>query len=387
MKKVALLCCFAAAAAFGQKLTPEAIPNPAGAGALQPNWSTTPDGGVVLSWIEPAKNGSYSLRYAVRRGTEWSQPQTVVANRRFFRQPAEVPEVTAVGDHQWLAHWIEMPDEKNEAEYVYVSSSTDGAHWTAPLMAHKDRSPVQHGLASMIMSGSGEASLFWLETPKGEDGPAYLMRSLVDLTGKEVREEILDRDVCTCCPTSVAKTAKGLIVAYRDHTPEDIRDISVIRFENGRWSQPKNIHADNWKIDACPTNAASIAAKGGHVAIAWFTGAQDMPKVQVIFSEDGGVTFGKAATLSTGRAFGYASLALDDDGSAIVSWLEQGSGGDHSVLVRKISAAGVAGPVVQVASGGRQGLGYPRVVHSGMGTFIAWGTSKPEAKLATARLK
>ena len=66
----------------------------------------------------------------------------------------------------------------------------------------------------MIMSGSGEASLFWLETPKGEDGPAYLMRTLVDLTGKEVREEILDRDVCTCCPTSVAKTAKGLIVAF-----------------------------------------------------------------------------------------------------------------------------------------------------------------------------
>ena len=93
----------------------------------------------------------------------------------------------------------------------------------------------------------------------------------------------------------------------------------MIRFENGRWSQPKNIHADNWKIDACPTNAASVAAKGDHVAIAWYTGAQDMPRVQVIFSGDGGATFGKPSTLSTGRAFGYASLALDDDGGAIVS--------------------------------------------------------------------
>ena len=95
---------------------------------------------MILSWIKPAKDGSYSLRY-VRRGAEWSQPQTVVARRRFFRQPAEVPEVAAADDHQWLAHWIEMPDEKNEAEYVYVSSSTDGAHWTAPLMATRIAAP------------------------------------------------------------------------------------------------------------------------------------------------------------------------------------------------------------------------------------------------------
>ena len=48
MKRVALWCFIAVAAAFGQKLTPEAVANPAGAGALQPNWSTTPDGGVVF---------------------------------------------------------------------------------------------------------------------------------------------------------------------------------------------------------------------------------------------------------------------------------------------------------------------------------------------------
>jgi hypothetical protein len=46
----------------------------------------------------------------------------------------------------------------------------------------------------------------------------------------------------------------------------------------------------------------------------------------------------------------------------------------------------VAGPVLQVAEGGRMGLGYPRLLHSlQMGeTFITWGDPK---QIQTARLK
>ena len=378
--RLLLLAALAALAAFGQKL--ETIPNPAAAGSIQPNWSSTPDGGAVLSWVEPGKNGSYTLRYAVRQGSQWSEPRIVVSGRRFFRHPAEVPEVLQLGAKQWLARWIEQPDAASEAEFVYLSSSTDGVQWTTPVMAHKDRSPVEHGLASMVASGANEVSVFWLETPMGEDGPAYLMRTVVDASGKETKEERLDPDVCTCCPTSVAKTAKGLLVAYRGHTPQDIRDISVLRFENGKWSQPKNVYADNWKINACPINAASVASKGDHVALAWFTGAQDNPRVQAVFSQDGGATFSKPVLLSKGRAFGYASVVLDDDGGAVVSWLEQAASGDTNVLVSKISATGAAGSAIQVASGGRQALGYPRLVHSPAGSFIAWGGSK----IQTARV-
>jgi len=384
MRDVALLLMLAAAVpGFGQKFTAETLANPAAAGSLQPNWSATPDGNAVLSWIEPTKDGSFSLRYAVRRGSNWSEARTIAEHRHFFRHPAEVPEVMALGDKQWMAHWVEMPKEGSEAEFLYVSSSTDGVHWTAPAIAHKDRSEVQHGLVSMVASGNGEASLFWLETPKGEDGPGYLMRTLVNATGLEIKEERLDPDVCACCPTAVTKTAKGLLVAYRAHTAEDIRDISVIRFENNRWSLPKNVHADNWKINACPTNAAAVAAKGDRVGLAWYTAAQDAPKVQVIFSADSGTTFTKPVVVSTGHAYGYTALALDDDGSAIVSWLEQGKDNAARVLAREIAAAGVAGPVVQLAEGGRMALGYPKILHTTGGTFIAWGGSK----LQTAQLK
>jgi len=386
MRNTLLLVALSAALpVFGQSKA-EAVPNPSAPGSLQPNWSTTPDGSPLMSWVEPSKSGSLNLRYAVMHGTKWSEPQTVATNRHFFRHPAEVPEVMQLGANQWMAHWVEMPNESSEAEFVYVSSSTDGAHWTPPVMAHKDRSQVEHGLASMVVSKNGEISLFWLETPQGEDGPGYLMRTVVDATGKELKEEKLDDDVCNCCPTAVARTNKGLVVAYRDHTPDDIRDIAVIRFENGKWSQSKIVHADNWKLNACPTNAAAVAAKGDRVAVAWYTSADNKPRVQIAFSTDGGATFGNPTVVSTGHAFGYTSLGLDDQGNAVVSWLEQGGAAGTRVLARSVNAAGTAGPVIQVAEGGRMALGYPRLFRSAAGTFIAWGNGREGVKADTARL-
>jgi hypothetical protein len=385
MRKTLLTLSLAVAvSAIAQTPAPEVLSNPAAPGSLQPSWSATPDGSAVFSWIEPASGGGFSLRYAVRKGGAWSEAHTVAANRKFFHHAAEVPEVQMIGDHQWMAHWIEMPNEQNEAEFVFVSTSTDGVKWTMPAMAHHDRSQVEHGLASMTASGNGEVSLIWLEMLKGEDGPGALKRTVLNAAGQIVKEERMDDDVCACCPTAVARTTKGLVVAYRARTKQDIRDIAVIRFENGQWSKSKVIHADNWNINACPTNAAAISAKGDQLAVAWYTGAQDMPRVEVAFSADGGATFGKTVTVSTGHAFGYASVALAEDGSAVVSWLQRSGGdGPTQVLARQVTSAGVAQPVVEVAKGGQSALGYPRVFHSGGETLIAWGG----AKLQTARLK
>jgi hypothetical protein len=379
-----LLGALLALPAFSQSFSATPLTNPAGPGSLQPNWSVGPDGAAVFSWIEPSSQGAFALKYAVRHGATWSPATTIAANRHFFHHPAEMPEVIALPGGHWFAHWVESPGGDSDAEYVYVSSSSDGTHWSMPLQAHHDRSPVQHGLASMIANPDGGASIFWLEALKGEDAPVSLKRTIVDVAGKEVREEVIDGDVCGCCPTAVTKTSKGLLVAFRAHSRENIRDIAVTRLENGKWTTPKLVSADGWEIEACPTNAAAVAAKGDHVAVAWFTEAQDMPRDLVAFSNDSGSSFTKPVTLSTGHAFGYTSLALDEDGGAIVSWLEQSPDG-AKVMVRRVTAAGVAGPVVEVAKGGKMALGYPKLFHSGSETLIAWGSSKHVETASLAR--
>lgn len=375
MKFIAALVLVAASAA-SQTIKVESIAGPAGPGANQANWSVSPDGHPLLSWVETAKDGSYGLKYAVRHDTNWSEARTVAAHRPFFHHPAELPEVIGLSGGSLLAHWIETPKEGSDAEYIYVSASQDGVHWTNPTMANKDRSPVQHGLASMVASGPREASLVWLQALKGEDGPVSLMRTVLDANGAVVKEENLDSDVCACCPTSVVKTKRGILVAYRDHTAANIRDIAIIRFENGKWSPSKIISPDNWKIDACPVNAASAGAKGESVAVAWYTAASNKPRVEMALSPDSGATFGKAFVVSTGEAYGYTSVAMDEGGGgATVSWLERG-GGAARVLVRHVEGNGALGPVTQVAQGDRASLSYPRLVRAGNDTLMAWGNVK-----------
>ena len=384
--KSALLLLAAAIAVPGQTIKVELVPNPSGAGSLQAHWGVTADGSALLSWLEKSKDGSLALRYATRRGAQWSEPRTIIANRQFFRQPAESPSVISFPNGSLLAEWVELPPGSGEAENLYVSASKDGLQWTVPVIAHRDRSPVQHALASMAASGDQEASLVWLEALKGEDAPSALKRTVVNSEGKVVKEETLDSDVCTCCPTSIVRTPKGLLVAYRDHTPQDIRDIAVIRFENGHWLPSKILNPDKWEINACPVNGAAAAARDNRIAIAWYTEAQDSPRTQLVLSNDAGATFGKPVRVSTGNSFGHTSVVLDNQGNALVSWLEEGTGADGvRLLARQVTGAGVAGSVLQVAQGSRSNIGYPRLLQAGSESWIAWGNSG-NTKIQTARL-
>lgn len=369
--------------ALAQTLKLEPAANPSGAGSLQAHWAVAQDGSPILSWLDVSKDGALTLRYATHRGSQWSQPHTIVENRRFFRQPAESPSVISFPNGSLLAEWVELPPGSGETEYVYVSASKDGIQWTTPVMANQDRSPVQHALVSMVASGDREASLVWLEALKGEDAPSTLKRTIVNSDGTVVREEELDSDVCTCCPTSIVRTSKGLLVAYRDHTSKDIRDIAVIRFENGRWSPSKILNEDKWEINACPVNGAFAAAKDNRVAIGWYTEGDDKPRVQLVFSSDAGTTFTKPIKINTGDALGHVSTALNNDGGAFVSWIEEGDKLSR-VMARLVSPTGSAGPAVRIAEGSTQSLGYPRLLHSGNETWIVWGD---KTGVKTAQLK
>ena len=132
-----LLGALLALPAFCQTFSAAALANPSGPGSLQPNWSVAPNGSAVFSWIEP-QGDSFALRYSVRHAGAWSPAITIAANRHFFHHPAEMPEVIAMPGGHWFAHWVESPGGDIDAEYVYVSSSADGSHWSMPLEAHHD---------------------------------------------------------------------------------------------------------------------------------------------------------------------------------------------------------------------------------------------------------
>jgi len=60
---------------------------------------------------------------------------------------------------------------------------------------------------------------------------------------------------------NVAMTADGPLVAFRDRSPREIRDIYASLFTGGAWTQPRPVFVDNWRIEACPVNGPMVAAR------------------------------------------------------------------------------------------------------------------------------
>jgi hypothetical protein len=138
------------------------------------------------------------------------------------------------------------------------------------------------------------------------------------------------------------------IVAYRDRSDTEIRDIHVSRLVGGTWTPPAPVHRDNWQIAACPVNGPALSADGKAVALAWFTAKGDEGHAFIAFSADSGRTFGSPIRLDDSSALGRVGAALLADGSAVATWIEFAEG-QAQFRLRRITPQGSRGAAIAVA--------------------------------------
>lgn len=211
-----------------------------------------------------------------------------------------------------------------------------------------------------------------------------LRYTTIDAKGRLSEEALLDSRVCDCCQTSAALTADGAIVVYRDRSEKEVRDISVVRFSKGQWTEPRTLNADGWEIHGCPVNGPSVSAEGKRVAVAWFTAAKETPRVKVAFSSDAGATFASPILVDEGSPVGRVDVLMLTDGSAIVSWLERTTKGGE-VEVRRVKPDGSRDDATTVAeSSAARVSGFPQMARSGNEIIFAWTAPGTPSRVRTA---
>jgi hypothetical protein len=366
-------------------LTIEALTSPAGAASSVPQMTVQGDR-VVLSWVE--RDGSKSaLKFAERTATGWSSPLVVVASEHLMVNSADVPSVRALPDGSLAAHWMEENGPDPEAYDLRVAWSNDGRTWSAPVAPNRDKTISQHGFATLFSTAGGGLGIVWLDgrATHGDEGDMQLRAAMFDKTHKPLGDALIDSRVCECCQTSVAIGDDGPIVAYRNRSAGEIRDIYVTRLAAGRWSMPTRVHRDNFKIEACPINGPAIAANGKEVVVAWFTAPNDQQRSYVSFSQDGGRTFGKATRVDDASSLGRMQVALTGDAAAMVGWVEFAN--EKSTFeLRRIDASGARAPAIAVAS--LSGTRLPRLVLAHNEVVLAWTESeKDSSRVRTARIR
>ncbi len=357
------------------------LESPAGANSSEPQISVS-SRGVLLSWIDRVGTTT-SLKFAERTGSDWTQPMTAASGADWFLSYADVPSVQRLSNGTLVAQWLENTDPQIEAYNLRMSySKDDGKTWAASFLPHNDGTRSQHGFASMFDLPGNGLGVVWLDGrnsafdfDKPDTGTMELRYASFDANMKQTADVEIDHRVCECCQTAAAMTADGVVTAFRDLTPESVRDIGVSRLEGGKWTATTVVAADKWQIDFCPVNGPALSARGRDVAIAWFTVKNDLGQAYAAFSSDAGRTWTAPQRLDEAGSLGRVDIEMLDDGTAVASWVEYAEG-KTDLRLRRIDRSGARSPAqpIVAVSGGRAS-GFPRMARQGEQLIFAWTES------------
>ncbi len=334
--------------------SPEAgtrLNGPAPAESGQPHLHAGEDGTVWMSWVEPVGEDRHALRYATLDDTSWAAPRTAARGGDWFVNWADVPSLRPLPSGRLAAQYLRSigPDP---LAYAVQITQTDGAGtWRSAVRPHDDGTATEHGFVSLLPWPDDRLLAVWLDgrTMAGRDGHGgemTLRGGVLDATGTVEQRALLDDRTCECCPTTAVRTKGEALVAYRDRSADEVRNIRLVRFDGQSWSDPAVLHDDGWRIEGCPVNGPALAAAGDRVAAVWL-----------------------------------------GEGRVAVSWLGTSADGAPALRVRTIATDGASRPAVPMATlaSASRGVGMPRLVRSGPHLYAAW--THPEEGVQVGRLR
>jgi hypothetical protein len=368
-----------------------------GPGSAEPHLAKGPDGAIVLSWLEPVGEKT-QLKFSRLEAGTWSEPGMVAEGDNWFVNWADFPSVVPISGSLWAAHWLAKREGGVYAYDVAVSISRDaGTSWSGAITPHGDNTATEHGFVSMF-PWQGGVGVVWLDGRKtsaaggehdhGESGGMTLRSAVISPQGQVHSEAEMDDLVCDCCQTGVAVSSQGPVAVYRNRTESEIRDIYLARSVDNQWLEGEPVNNDGWEISGCPVNGPAIAASENAVAVAWFTMAENTPRVRFAWSHDSGASFESAIDIAEESPTGRVDVAILEDGGAIVSWLDQAKNDQGLIRFRRILLDNRLGPVREITHTSlSRPAGFPQLVQDGNSLVVAWtDVTDEKSRVRSARI-
>jgi len=344
---------------------------------------------LLFTWTEQENDSLSALYFSKFDHNKWTEKTLIKKGQNWFVNWADFPSV--VGDKEHLiSYYLKKSDAETYAYDIFLRQSNDsGKHWSIENKLHSDSTKTEHGFVSLAPSNSDSFFVTWLDgrntKSTGHDhaheanGGAMQIRVAEILRNGDKRNEFeLDSRTCDCCQTSTAFSEEGPIVVWRDRSDQEIRDIYYSKLKDGNWSKPKPVYQDNWKINGCPVNGPKVAVNGGSVAVAWFTAAENIPKVKLAFSKNGGAQFLDPIEMNLEKAIGRVDLLMVDDQTALVSWMES----SKEMAQLKLAKVGIGGNIEKIISiqeiSADRSTGFPQLELVDDQIYLAWNEMKDD---------
>ena len=400
------------------------IDNPSSLNSTFPRLYTDNIGSVHMSWIHQVDEVA-ELRIATLSSPsitekadkfEWSPYTSVAKSDDWFVNWADFPSVIGLNGTPMAAHWLDKVPGSPYSYHVTIQPIQDkfmtqiinkgngqngqAEFEYAAFVPHTDNTNTEHGFVSMQPMDSSAFYAIWLDGRNtggmDHDGMKHqdvdvnqdtkdsdssdsklatamtLRGALLGRDGKIIESHLIDNAVCDCCNTSMVKTDRGLIAAYRNRSRDEIRDIYVARYEKGNWDTPNVIHEDGWQIAACPVNGPQLAFHSGVTSALWFTGAENIPRVKLAFSDDYGRNFSDPILLSENEPLGRVDIVMHDEHSAWVSYVERHEDGARLHIKQIMRNGAVSQSLILDNMEANRRSGFPQLTTFEDGLIIAW---------------
>lgn len=376
----------------------------AGIGSAQPHLARNQAGTVILSWLEPHLDGT-ALKASLLGDDSWQPPTTVASGSDWFVNWADFPSVIPLNHGDWAAHWLVKSGTGTYAYDVVIALSKDQGHtFSDAISPHRDGTQTEHGFVSLFPTKQGVGAI-WLDgrnmsavpheqNHSGHDhgtGGMTLRGAVLQEDQTLAQEQLIDELVCDCCQTDVATTATGAVAVYRNRSENEIRDIYLTRYDGNSWSKGREVAADNWQIAGCPVNGPAVAAVGNHIAVTWFTAANDEPKIRFATSEDGGNTFSAPIDIAADKPLGRVDVVMLPDLTAIVSFMRRAAinktGEAAEIVITSISDGNVLSPILIATTDASRPSGFPQMIELNDNLLFAWtDTNGEDTQIRSAML-
>jgi hypothetical protein len=285
------------------------------------------DGGALLAWA--AQEGQTKNLYFARPGE--GEVKIVRINPEGMTVDSlHQPPGLAVGPGgEIYVSWSSRkpkPPGTFFASDLRLSRSLDGGRTFDGHLRVNDDRPISHSFEGLAVAADGTVFLSWIDSRDGWDKAGTYLARLVERGTRVDKVLKLDGDTCVCCQVSIATGPKDTVAAtWRRMFPGDIRDmVLALSRDGGRtFADPVLIHADRWKIAACPHRGGSVAIdQEGRSYVSWYTeGTEERPELFFAVSPDGRrFTPPQRLQTATTSIPDHVRLAVDPAGRAGIVW-------------------------------------------------------------------
>lgn len=382
-------------------LSSSALPTPAPANSHCSNLTAVSDGTLHLTYYGPAPASAPVVEPPARTlwhatlapgATTFSAPRAIITTPLLMENWADFASLAVGTDGALTAQWFQKPSSVADAHGYdgWFSRSDDGGRtWRTPAR-------LGHEFVALAPLSQGRTLAVWLESARVRDPHAAprpkrdpnvkrdpnaprpprdpnapyapsmkLLARLLAPDGATLQEWTVDPDVCTCCQNTVAVLpGDRVFAAYRGHTADEIRDNKFSTFDlaTRTWSAPASVHDDGWKISACPVNGPAADSRGPALAVAWFTAANNTPRVQARYSANSARTFTDPVVIDLGRPMGRIETVMLADQTALILWMETGTTANAAgIYARRLWPDGkLSAPQLVADSSQARSSGFPR---------------------------